>query len=333
MANYSKHIQIGDKDYYHYDGFDKYNIDKLPNSLIHNYITNIPAISHKISSKYNFKRGDILLYNTLTDTKMYIPVDKIGTGNVYNLDGTQYKIESQTDLKANYVPCGICIVPSNTFINDSKARFMSLKIMAGIGGYNTTKDTSNYSAYQTGSNVIAYNTYSVGACSQGDKRFGSLVSSSYKTEYISSESSVGNINAYSISNNTSYSLYLSAYMYRCSPSSYSSSPPGPGYKEYISGWYVPSLYELYYCGLAKYSNIHNDITTIYNTWGSTYTLAYLYSSDDFAIATSTLIGNNLCYCRISYHLTRSDDFSYHQISVGTSTDLTSNYICFAILAI
>lgn len=324
MANYSKHIQIGDKDYYHYDGFDKYNIDKLPNSLIHNYITNIPAISHKISSKYNFKRGDILLYNTLTETKMYIPVNKIVTGNVYNLDGTQYKIESQTDLKANYVPCGICIVPSNTFINDSKARFMSLKIMAGIGGYDTTSETINYSAYQTGSNTISPDTYSMGRLTVV-KQFGSLVSSSYKTENISSEIPNQNINAYSIVDNA-YSLYLSAYMYRCSPSLYSDSLPGPGYKEYISGWYVPSLYELYYCGLAKYSNINNDINTIYNTWGSSYTLSYVDSS--FNIATSTSIGNNLCYCYIH----RGVDSS--QISVGTSTDVTSSkYICFAILSI
>lgn len=331
MANYSKHIQIGDKDYYHYDGFDKYNIDKLPNSLIHNYITNIPAISHKISSKYNFKRGDILLYNTLTETKMYIPVNKIVTGNVYNLDGTLYKIESQTDLKANYVPCGICIVPSNTFINDSKARFMSLKIMAGIGGYDTTSETTNYSAYQTGNNDLSHVTYSVCLCSRGSKQFSSLVSSSYKTENISSEvlNEYKDIYAYSIPV-SSYSLYLSAYMYRCSPSSYLDSPPGPGYKEYISGWYVPSLYELYYCGLAKYSNLYDDITTIYNTWGSSYTLSYLDSSWD--IATSTSIGNNLCYCYISRAVDSANHF-YYQISVGTSTNTSYKYICFAILAI
>lgn len=331
MSSYSANIIIGDQQYYDYNSFSDYKndwSDPVGNGLVtpaivsvHDKITSsdlVPGTSGGDTPDHVYKLYDLLLWDKTNKKEViaiYTNATDYGIGSTDSTSKiTVYDVDDRTTGRAvdtsDVIPVGLCVIPTNTFSESPKARFISLKLMGfaslssdnsyTYGCISSIGDTT-ISSYDVSFGISYGNT---SALCWGDPTYymrayaadmrnnffevdgtyaQKYVYANHNNSYVCESKSLGYVHI-----NNSYSYFYPAFL-ACEYYAVDKSL----WDQYQHTWYLPSISELQY-GLHSNLNDSNKFKTILNILGSLHIVWSLFSLGvlDGAISVSSI---NSCW--------------------------------------
>lgn len=324
MSSYSANIIIGDQQYYDYNSFSDYKndwSDPVGNGLVtpaivsvHDKITSsdlVPGTSGGDTPDHVYKLYDLLLWDKTNKKEViaiYTNATDYGIGSTSKI--TVYDVDDRTTGRAvdtsDVIPVGLCVIPTNTFSESPKARFISLKLM-GFASF-SSDDSYTYGCIIPIADTLIHSydvsfgiSYgNISALCWGDPGYyihnklssnnffevdgtyaQKYVYANHNNSYVQENKSLGYVHM-----NNSYLYFYPAFL-ACEYYAVDKSL----WDQYQHTWYLPSISEIQY-GL--HSNLDNShkFETILNILGSLHIVWSLFSLGvlDGAISVSS-IGN------------------------------------------